>query len=400
MRVLIVTNMYPPHHYGGYELSCRDVVSRWRDRGHEVTVLTSRMRVPGVSDPPAERRSGVRRDLHIYWRDHRILDPPMPQTIAWEHANQRALRSALKDARPDVVSIWHMGSMSFGLLTTLIEDGRPLVYVVCDDWLIYGPKVDPWIRRFDGRVRRARWASAMTQLPTHLGDVGESGTFCFVSETIRRRAEAASRWTYPNTCVVPSGIDLRDFPITDEPPRPWEWRLLYVGRIDERKGIDVAVRCLPQLPQQATLRIVGRGDDDYLRGLHRLAADLGVADRVSFAVADRSSLAETYAAADVVLFPVRWDEPFGLVPLEAMACGTPVVATGLGGSSEFLRDGENCVLAAPDDVESTVGAVRRLAASPDLRQRLWDEGRQTARKLTTDSYSGLLEAAHLRSLAC
>ena len=57
--ILVLSNMYPPHHMGGYELSCRDVVDRWRARGHDVTVLTSTMRLPGVVDEPGERRRGI-----------------------------------------------------------------------------------------------------------------------------------------------------------------------------------------------------------------------------------------------------------------------------------------------------------------------------------------------------
>jgi glycogen synthase len=78
------------------------------------------------------------------------------------------------------------------------------------------------------------------------------------------------------------------------------------------------------------------------------------------------------------LFPVRWSEPWGIVPLEAMAFGRPVVATGLGGSGEYLRDGKNCLLVAPSDPSALAAAVRRLAADAGLRERLRAEGQATA----------------------
>src|SRR5437868_9212139 len=84
MKVLVLTNMYPPHHYGGYELSCRDVMDRFRARGHDVTVLTSTVRVGGVADPPDERSRGVRRDLQLYWEDHRLLSPPVWRRVTIE----------------------------------------------------------------------------------------------------------------------------------------------------------------------------------------------------------------------------------------------------------------------------------------------------------------------------
>ena len=75
--ILVLSNMYPPHHMGGYELSCRDVVDRWRATGHDVTVLTSTMRLPGVDDPPDERGAGVRRDLQIAFRDGDLSTYPL-----------------------------------------------------------------------------------------------------------------------------------------------------------------------------------------------------------------------------------------------------------------------------------------------------------------------------------
>src|SRR3989442_15647474 len=74
-KTLLITSMYPPHHYGGYELSCQDVVERWRARGHDVTVLTSDIVVDGVKTPEGERWQGVRRELEIYWREPQ---PPPP----------------------------------------------------------------------------------------------------------------------------------------------------------------------------------------------------------------------------------------------------------------------------------------------------------------------------------
>ncbi|MGH2728564.1 MAG: glycosyltransferase, partial [Actinomycetota bacterium] len=119
-RILVLTNMYPPHHLGGYELSCWDVMQRLRARGHEVTVLTTRMRVPGVVDP-SEPAEGVRRDLFFYWDDHRIVKPALRDRVRLERENQAALRSALEASRPEVVSAWNMGAMSLGLLTTIVE---------------------------------------------------------------------------------------------------------------------------------------------------------------------------------------------------------------------------------------------------------------------------------------
>lgn len=401
-RVLVVTNMYPPHHYGGYELSCRDCVERWRAAGHDVRVLTSRLRVPGVRTPPGE--TGVARALRIYFRDGDLHVPPVPVRLAWEWANQRALRRALRDFCPDVVSVWHMGAMSMGLLTTLVRSGARLVYVVCDDWLIYGRDLDGWARLFPAHPRLARLAPAFDRLlgvPCSLpADLGASGRFLFVSDVVRTRSAAMTPWDFPDSDVVGSGIDTGDFPIPEEPPppRPWAWRLLYVGRLDPRKGIATLLRALALLPAEATLSVVGDGPPAYRARLVALADELGCAGRVRFTVLPRSALRDAYQEADALVFPSEWEEPFGLVPLEAMACATPVVATRTGGAAEFLDDGGNCLAVPPGDAAALAAALVRLADDPALRARLVAGGVATAARFTTDRLAAVI-GAHLFAAA-
>lgn len=103
-------------------------------------------------------------------------------------------------------------------------------------------------------------------------------------------------------------------------PAGWRWRLLYVGRVVAEKDVDTAIRSLTELPPEATLRVVGDGDARYLADLERLAGRLGVAERVTLERAlPRDRLPALYREANAVLFTVRWAEPWGLVPLEAMA---------------------------------------------------------------------------------
>jgi glycogen synthase len=394
MRVLILTNMYPPHHLGGYELSCRDVADRFRARGHEVAVLTTTMRLRGVEDPPDGRAAGVDRSLRFYWEDHRIVRPLPHRALGIERENQRLLAASLDAFRPDVVSAWNMGAMSLGLLTALSERDVPLVLNVCDEWPWYGPHVDAWSRLFLGRKRFAGLARAITGIPTALADLGASATFCFVSEAMRTSARRKSPWQPRTSTVVYSGIDRSDFPQTAAAARPWSWKLLSVGRLDERKGVHLAIEALRALPSGATLDVLGRGDAEYRARLEALAAELGVSDRVRFAVVPRAELAARYRAADAVVFPTLWDEPFGLVPVEAMACGTPVVATATGGSAEFLFDEMNIVKVPPGDPEALAEGIRRIAADAGLRAALAEGGRRTADELTVDRLADVLEPWH------
>ncbi len=396
MRILVLTNLYPPNALGGYEMSCRDVVDRWRARGHEVLVLTTGTTVTGVVEPP-QIQPHVRRDLEWYWAEHAFVRPPIRTRWALERRNARALRRALDELRPDVASVWHMGGMPLSLLTALERAAVPMVLNLCDDWPVYAPATDAWLDGWSRRPAAFRaLADRLTGLPTSLPDLDRHRAF-FVSAFTRDSVRARGRWGFGDAVVIPLGVDGADFPVIDQPPRQWGGRLLGVGRLEPRKGFDTAVRALPLLPG-VHLELLGVADPEHLAELEQLAEQLGVRERVTFSAVPRSQLRERYAAADAVIFPSRWDEPFGLVPLEAMTQGTPVVATRQGGSAEFLVDGVNCLAVPKDDPVAVTAAVNRLATDPALRDRLTRGGQATAERLTADRLAESLEELHAAAL--
>jgi glycogen(starch) synthase len=403
-RVLVVNLFYPPHHLGGYEGSCRDVAERLAARGHDVAVLTSSVRTDGVEDPPGERDGrvgGVRvwRDLTAYLvRDGAVWRPTAFERLRIERRNQAVLRAALDEHRPDVVSVWQLGGLSLGLVPTLVGRGIPLVLSVCDDWLSYGLVLDAWqraVQRLPRPVRRV--VGAVARVPTALPDLGRVGPVLFVSDVTRERARRYSPWDLADTAVVHSGIDTRAFG-SPRPPKPWGGRLLYAGRYDPRKGIDTAIRCLTLLDGEV-LDVCGVGDEAERARLQDLVGDLGLHKRVRFGSATRDELADRYREADLVLFTSEWEEPFGLVPLEAMACGTPVAATGVGGSGRFCVDGLNCVRFTPGDAGDLAAAVRRVAADEALRDRIRAGGLRTAAAFDVDHLADTFEAWHAAAVS-
>ncbi len=374
MRVLSIGLTYPPDGMGGYEVTWRSAVEHMRARGHEVRILSAR-------------------ELRFY--EHTPEGPPPLGTrerLAIERHNLAVLDDALREFRPDVLNPWPLGGMSVSLIERARRAGVPVAGVICDDWIVYCMRSDMWARRFYRRGW-ARAAETFTRVPTRV-DLGAAGSWLFNSEWTRRRALEAR--PLPRTAVAYPGIESRRF--TPRPPREeFGWRMAYVGRIDRRKGVDTAVEALAQLPAEATLTVVGTGDDDYARELRALADRLAVGDRVELRSVERDELAAVYAAADVVVFPVRWDEPWGLVPLESMAVGTPVVATGTGGSAEYLRDDHNCLIFPRDDAAALAAAISRLGADAGLRSNLRAGGLATSAEFGEESYNdavaGSVEAA-------
>ncbi|MGI8632915.1 MAG: glycosyltransferase family 4 protein [Solirubrobacterales bacterium] len=390
MRILSIGNLYPPHALGGYEVIWRSAVHHLRAAGHDVRVLAADWRRESVDDPSED--ADVHRELRWYWHDHAFPHRSTRERVNLERENAAILDRHLAEFEPDVVSWWAMGGMSLSLIERVRRAGIPAAGFVIDDWMVYGPRVDGWqrlIRRF-GPARPALERAAHT--PGGL-DLGSAATWCFVSEHCRRRAREAG-WKLPSTRVVNAGIDAELFAGPPAPERPWRWRLVYVGRLDRRKGVHTAITALTHLPDQADLSIVGAGDDDYATELRELADSLGVGDRVHFERTTRALLPEVYAQADVALFPVEWEEPWGLVPLEAMAVGRPVVATGTGGSAEYLRDGENCLLHGAGDPQGLTDCVTRLAGDEVLRSGLRQAGLIDASRFTDVAYNEEVEAIH------
>ena len=373
--------MYPPHHFGGYELVWQSAMRHLAERRHAVRVLTTDLHTGATEpDPPH-----VRRALRWYWREGGFPVLPRAERLRLERHNARVLRGELDSFRPDVVSWWSMGGMSLSMLERVRRRGIPAVAFVHDDWLDYGPRVDAWQFTL---ARRARWVAALAERVTGAParvELGRAARYVFVSETTRRRAVEAGV-APDSSAIAHSGIDPRF--VDPAPERDWSWSLLYVGRLDERKGVHTAVAALARLPDAATLTIVGGWDAGEQERLRALAEREGVAGRVRFAgQVPREAVHAAYAEADVVVFPVTWDEPWGLVPLEAMGRGRPVVATGRGGSGEYLRDGENALLFEAGDPASLAGAVERLAGDPALRARLRDGGLATAAVHTEDRFN-------------
>ena len=159
--------------------------------------------------------------------------------------------------------------------------------------------------------------------------------------------------------------------------------MLFRSRLVERKGQEDAVRALAAVPD-AELVVVGGpptaelDDDPEVTRLRAIAAETGVADRLVFTGAvSRADVPGWIRSADVVL-AVPWYEPFGITPLEAMACGRPVVATAVGGLQDSVADGVTGVLVPPRDPAALGQALAALLADPERRAAYGAAGVQRA----------------------
>jgi glycogen(starch) synthase len=383
--------MYPPHDLrGGYELTWRSSVLHLRARGADVRILTTDYRSPTL-DPDEELDPDVHRELRWYWRDHAFPRLSPRTRLAIERHNAVTFDRHVDAFRPDAIAWWGMGGMSLSLVERARRAGLPAVGVVGDEWLRWGPRADGWLRPLRRLRGLSRLAERVTGLPARV-DLDGAALWLFNSETVRDKTRA-SGLELPRSEVLHPGID--DSLFRPREQRRWSWRLLYLGRLDPRKGIALAIDALELLPPETTLVIQGSGGaEGYREELRSHATALGLGSRVEFSAVERARLPDLLGDADALLFPVQWDEPWGLVPLEAMAVGRPVVATGTGGSREYLTHERNCLIYSPkDSATELASAVRRLSDDSELRDRLRTGGFDTSARFTESAYNDAIARA-------
>lgn len=202
------------------------------------------------------------------------------------------------------------------------------------------------------------------------------------------------------TFVVPCGVDaVRFTPLGDRLPK-FRPRFLAIGRLVPRKGFETAIEALALVPG-AELVIAGGPetaaldrDPEVLR-LKKIAAEQGVAERVQFiGRVDREQLPSLIRSADAVV-ALPWYEPFGIVPLEAMACGVPVIGSGVGGLLDTVVDGRTGVLVDPHDARAAATAMRAVLGRPEKFRDFGRHGVERVRsRYTWEIVAELTERAY------
>ena len=204
--------------------------------------------------------------------------------------------------------------------------------------------------------------------------------------------------------VVPCGVDIDLFrPLNKGHVRRrlglplGEPIVLFVGRIEPLKGIDILLRAVAQLDSHLRLLVVGGDEKDASRkaDLRALAQALGIDQRVQFVDAvPHHKLPLYYNAADVCVIPSYW-ESFGLVALEAMACGVPVVASSVGGLRDTVRDGETGYLVVPWSVpEPFAERLALVLGNPELRRSLGLIARSAVERFRWSEVAARVEAIY------
>ncbi len=396
MRILIVSNLYPPAVLGGYEILCAQVAERLAARGHAVAVLTSDFRPDGPSaamSDGAKPFGNVWRDLNLIVPFGKPLGRARVQHLNVFRRNRAATARRLAAFKPDVVFFWSQRRLSLGTWRAATERGIPCALTLNDDYLAYYRPAP-----FEIRPRKlASWALDRSALK---GLTWKGLDFSRVT-TISRALQTgliAQGVPVEGARVIYQAIPLERFPAKSDPGALHDpLRLLYAGQVHDYKGVHTVVEALGLLTAEGrrmNLSIVGGGEPDYLARLKTLARDLGVAEKVLFQGRVKSEkLPGLYREADLFVFPSDWEEPFGLTHLEAMASGTPVVSTTRGGTAELIAEGRNALTFNAGDAAGLAARLRWLSDHDSERRELAQSALDDVRRrFNMDRYVDDLEA--------
>jgi len=346
MRLLYWTSAYWPS-IGGMEVISTKLVTALRARGYEVCVATSH----GQYDlPDVEERDGVAIHRFPFLQALENNDPLLVLQT------QRRLAALKRDFKPDVVHVnlsdaivlFHLRTATAYPSKIVITLHVPVPERICGPETVFGKA-----------LRGADWVTTVCQNQLEL---------------LRRHIPEIA----PRSSVILNGADVPELhpkPVPTEPPR-----LLCVGRMVAEKGFDVAIAAFASISRDwPTARLVLAGDGPVRAALEQQAHDLGVAGRVDFLgwIAP-GAMAAIMNDATIVIMPSRWQEPFGLVAMEAAQMARPVVATRVGGLPEVVVHGETGVLVEGDNSAALAGAVTSLLENPRLAAQMGRAARERA----------------------
>ena len=367
MRICMLTWEFPPRIVGGIARHCLALSKALAKLGHEVYVVT--LEFPGA--PLFEDINGIK----VY---RVLIELGHPNFIIWtflfNHFMEKKVADLSENIEFDIIHIHDWLTAKAGisskhflnkpLISTIhsTEEGRSRGLHNPDSFLIDGIE---WWMTYEARQ------------------------VIVCSNSVKWEVESHFSLPHDKVTVIPNGIEVSSFNLNinrEEVKRrygikPNERIILFVGRLVPQKGVDTLIKAAPLIMQQhRDARILIAGDGWSRNYLEELARSMGLGDRIRFLgfISDWE-LEDLMVTADVLVVPSIY-EPFGIVALEGMAAGTPVVATNIGGLSEIIEHDRTGVLVYPEDPGSIAWGINKVLSDPKYADWLVRNARRKVRK--------------------
>ena len=359
MKILVLSNLYPPDVIGGYELGCKQVVDALRGRGHDVLVLTTAPRTPALAE------GHVARDFQLseVWNHYLFVhNSPITSHLLQAQSglvnalNVHVLARVVERFQPDVVYVWNLvGVGGVGLMAAVQHLGLPWVWHLMDH-------VPVELCQVGG----ARPPALVHEINRQL-----TGRFLACSRQLVDEVEAAGIRLESRVEVVPNWV------VGPQPaPRTRTYRagagdplrIMSAGQINRNKGIDILIEAAALVRERGfdrfTIDLYGHAEDPAFQALSRFR---GLERQIRFCgTRSQADLVQHYAEHDLFAFPTWAREPFAFAPLEASWQGCVPLMSQTGGNAEWFVSGVHCLKAERNPAAFADALVAVLNGATDL----------------------------------
>jgi glycosyltransferase involved in cell wall biosynthesis len=395
VRICVVSQEYPPGYVGGIGTQSVVKARGLAALGHEVEVLTG----GDDSGPQLVSRDDGAVRVHELRTPGGEFSVYRTETywLGYTWAVLGGLR-ALTEARSfDVIDFPDYGAEGLAFQLDRQEDDQTAVVVHLHGSLSMFAEQIGWPERGDPLYR----------LGTTMEDlsIGAADQVLAASRSIAEFTATHAGISHESIAVVNGAVDTEAFsPRPAAGGRPTDQvHLLFAGSIAANKGVatvfEAFTRLAPTYPG-LSLTVAGAGDEEIVERMHAAGAQAELGDRFRVTgFVEHTDLPKLYRSADVLAAPSQYEGGLGMVYLEAMACGLPVVATAAGGAAESVLDGETGILLKHGDVDEATRAIESLVCDPALRERMGSAGRtRVQREFGIERYAERVANAYKRAV--
>jgi len=352
MKILVISNYYPPYYIGGYELACFDTVEYLKACGHEVYVLTG-----NYINESSEFEKTYRKLKYINYKSPSFWDKYQVEIY-----NYGLTKKMIKKVSPDIVYLWSLRLVSLSPAMAVENLNIKKIFEIGDFWM-----KGYFSNTFFSRIKR----SLKNILPFTIGsNVELSPTIC-VSNWVAK--EMKNEYDTKQTYIIPNGTKIYN---TSRKKLNKKIKYMFCGRADYTKGIDIALKALGNLKDKGIsnfeFNIYGDGDKNYLNKCKNIVNALNLKEEVNF-YGKKNNIKKYYKENDILLMPTRMKEPFGLVIIEAMASGVVVIATNAYGPAEIIHNEKDGLLFKTNDIDDLTKSILKIHNNTHLYYKLRDE---------------------------
>jgi len=355
MKILIISNYYPPYYFGGYELACKATADFLSSRGHNIYILTGNYmaKAKDFDDDltpmaPYRKLRYINYETPSAWNKHCV-----------EKYNYLLTLDLIQRVNPDLVYFWNMKGVSIAPVIAAQDLNVGRVFEIGDFWP--GIYLQPGFPAFLKRKLKAI-------LPWTIGGRLDVSPTIAVSQWVGREMEI--KYSSQDVYVVPNGIEIDENEIYKN-SRGHTARYMFSGRIDPEKGLDIAIKAFGILAKdnhnfEFEFDVYGDGDEEYAKYCSEFINDYDLTGQIK--MHGRSTdINEQYKSHDCLLMPTIMREPFGLVIIEAMAHYMTVIASNHYGPAEIIANQIDGLLFEPADPENLAEKILQVHNGPKLK---------------------------------